>query len=465
MTKRDFESILDDCIARLQAGESVDSILESCPQDADRLRPLLRAAAHGRELPKPESRGKARAEGKERILAAAKALRENENSLTGETIPSLSRYTGRMIDWLKNLFVNKEKTDMKLAYRAVLYTLIMVVIGGVFTVNTSAKSLPGEPLYGVKRRWEQARLALAFSGESEEELEEQFEAERLEEVSALVSERRLAEVEFEGTVDSIEGDLWMIGGFDVRVDPDTEITGDPGVGSRVEVEGHTQEDGKIIAYELEKVSTGYMDEHDEDDDMEDEDREEQEVRGTLESLSEDSLIVDGATYVITGASEMEEDLQIGNIVKVNFYEDDNGDLIVLKIELEEQDMEHEDDDLDDENGDDERDDDEMDEEDSEEQEAYGTLESLSEDSLVVNGVTYLLDGDSEMEEELAVGDSVQVEFYENENGDLIILDIELEDEDMDTPSPTDEVDDDDSDDDSDEDDEEDDEDHDDSSND
>jgi len=463
MTEKDFLRTLDKCIARLQSGESVGSILDSYPQHAQRLRPLLRAAAHGRELPKPEARRKARVEGKGRVLAAVKAQQRDGKFPRAETKAVLPRITGRMIDWLKTLFVNKENTDMKFAYRAVVYSLITVVIGGVFAVNTSAKSLPGEPLYGVKRGWEQARLAFTFSAESEQELEEAFEAERLEEVSALVAERRQAEVEFEGMVDSVEGDLWVIGGFAVLVDEDTEISGDPAVGSRVEVEGRTQEDGTILAFELETVTGDDLDEDDEDDDMEGEDREEYAVYGTLENLSDRSATVDGVIYVINGESEIGDDLQMGDSVKVKYYEDENGKLIVLEIELDKQELDTEGDDLDDEDDEDDLDEDEgddldedgddgdMDDEDEEGHEAVGTLENLSEDSLVVNGVIYLLDGDSEVEEGLAVGDTVQVEFYENENGDLVVLDIERDDDDLDTPSPNeDESDDDDEDDEDDE---------------
>ena len=443
MNKRNFEDILDECVARLQDGEPVDSILQSHQQDADRLRPLLRAAAHGQELPKPEANTEKKAEGKGRVIAAARSLHKDDNTLASKTIAVISRYIGRMSDWLKTLYVKKEKTEMKLAYRAVLYTLILVVIGGVFTVNTSAKSLPGEPLYGVKRGWERARLALTINEQSEQELEEEFEAERLEEVSTLVDERRLAAVEFEGTVDSIEDDLWTIGGFVVLVNQDTEINGDPGVGSRVEVEGHTQEDGTILAFELETVAGNDMD--DDDDDMDDEDYEEQEAYGTLESQSGDSLVVDGVSYLINAESEVEDELQSGDYVKVKYYEHENGDLIALEVEQEDQDRDDDDDDMDD--------------EDYEEQEAYGTLESLSDDSLVVDGVTYLIEEDAELEEDLAVGDTVGVEFYENEDGDLILLEVEVDDDAMATPSPTDEDDDDDSEDDEgDDDDDEDDED-------
>ncbi len=55
------------------------------------------------------------------------------------------------------------------------------------------------------------------------------------------------EVRFEGTVSSIDGDLWQIGGFLVLVNEATRLEGEPDVGSLVEVRGLTQADGTILA--------------------------------------------------------------------------------------------------------------------------------------------------------------------------------------------------------------------------
>lgn len=70
MTNKNFEIILEECITRLQAGESVPAILATYPQLADRLQPLLYAAAHGRDLSKPQPSREARAAGRDQVIAA-----------------------------------------------------------------------------------------------------------------------------------------------------------------------------------------------------------------------------------------------------------------------------------------------------------------------------------------------------------------------------------------------------------
>lgn len=84
---------------------------------------------------------------------------------------------------------------------------------------------------------------------------------------------------------------------------------------------------------------------------------------------------------------------------------------------------------------------------------------------MVDGVVYLIDEDTDMEDDLAAGDYVELRYYENEDGDLILIDVDVENDEMATPEPSDEDDiddggddsaDDDQDDDSDDDDQDDD---------
>ena len=413
MSEEHFHIILDECITRMLKGESLDSCLAAFPEEAERLKPLLRVVDHSRNLPQPEARLEAKRDGKERVLAAARRLQERNKSIAARTDSQFTRYISRVARWLRNLFVGKENAKMKLAYRIAIYTLITIVIGGFFTVNTSAQSLPGDPLYGVKKGWEQVRLSLALSEESQQELEDRFEKNRMEEVLALLEKKKSAKIEFEASIESMEGELWNIGGFDVHVNQDTELEGVLQVGSSVEVEGFTQEDGSILALEIELLTD------DGDDDDEDDDIEEMEAYGTLESMSGDSAVVDGISYMITSQTEVEDEVEVGDYVKVEYYENEDGDLILLELEGE----------------DDDQDDDEDD--DSEEMEAYGTLESITDNSIVIDGVTYLVTEETDLDDDLEVGDQVKIKFFENEEGDLLLLDIDVESEIVDTPEPED----------------------------
>ncbi len=59
------------------------------------------------------------------------------------------------------------------------------------------------------------------------------------------------EVEFYGTVESINGNTWMIGGRKVVTVATTEIKNNPQVGSYVKVHATPQADGSYLAREIE----------------------------------------------------------------------------------------------------------------------------------------------------------------------------------------------------------------------
>ena len=163
MSKESFENILDDCLERLQAGESIESCLERYPKAADRLESLLRVAAYTRLMPKLEIAQEAWEQGLERVMEAAEKLQKQETPKLTSAKAAVKQFTGRFNAWLISLFTgDKEETEMKLTYRVAILASLLILISGFFTVNASAGSLPGEPLYEVKRGWEQARFGLSI---------------------------------------------------------------------------------------------------------------------------------------------------------------------------------------------------------------------------------------------------------------------------------------------------------------
>lgn len=55
------------------------------------------------------------------------------------------------------------------------------------------------------------------------------------------------QVEFEGTVESILGETWVVGGVTVTISPVTELQGTPLLGAGAEVRGVLQPDGSVLA--------------------------------------------------------------------------------------------------------------------------------------------------------------------------------------------------------------------------
>ena len=56
-----------------------------------------------------------------------------------------------------------------------------------------------------------------------------------------------ARVQFEGPIQSIDGDLWLVGGVSVLLDSETVVEGEPEVGRWAEVSGYEPSDGSVLA--------------------------------------------------------------------------------------------------------------------------------------------------------------------------------------------------------------------------
>jgi hypothetical protein len=271
MNKAEFERVLEDCRSRLMKGESIEKILETHPAQAGELEPLLLAAQAALSMPKPEADQAAFQLGKNRLLGEADRLRKEGHFTKNGTKSGILRYSERWSQFIGNLFVPKENIEMKLAPRLALYVLITILVGGFFTVSASASSLPGDALYDLKLGLEQTRLALAFDPEYREELEIEFEQERLSEVGNLLEDGRKEDVEFRGSIQEKNGASWVVGGITVQVAAGTELKGELEVGTLVKVEAQTQGDGSLLALEIYPVGFEDLDEYEsEDDDMDDE---------------------------------------------------------------------------------------------------------------------------------------------------------------------------------------------------
>jgi hypothetical protein len=169
---------------------------------------------------------------------------------------------------------------------------------------------------------------------------------------------------------------------------DTEIEEEIVLGDFVKVKYYEEEE-LLIALEVE---------------LEDEEFEEFEIKGYLEEyVIGEYIIVDGVQYELTMDTEVEEELEVGDFVKVKYYEDEEL-FIALEVELEDEEFE--------------------------EFEVKGYVDEYEEGYIIVDGVRYELTMDTEIEDEIEVGDFVKVKYYEDEET-LIALEVELEDEDDD----------------------------------
>ena len=154
----EFDNILDECLQRLLAGETIESCLSRYPQHASDLEPLLRTAQDTLKAadiqPRPEFRDLAR----HRFQAAVReAPRKEKRGFFALLQPGL----------------------------ATVVTIAIVLLAGGGVVGAAGNSLPGSSLYPVKLATESVRLALTPSDLGKAELNAAFADERIDEIIRL----------------------------------------------------------------------------------------------------------------------------------------------------------------------------------------------------------------------------------------------------------------------------------------
>ncbi|HWR66549.1 MAG TPA: DUF5666 domain-containing protein [Bellilinea sp.] len=165
------------------------------------------------------------------------------------------------------------------------------------------------------------------------------------------------EIELFGTVETITGAVYMIGGKTVNTDASTEFVGAVVVGSFVKVHATLNADGTYLAREIKLISAVVVtpgddddqddddqDDHDQDDQGEDEDEQEIKITGVLESMVAGLWVVDGIEFVVDDTTKIEGDPQVGDTVKVEAHVQSDGTNLAHEIELEDDDSVGDDDD-------------------------------------------------------------------------------------------------------------------------
>ena len=243
MTDRDtLAAALDLALAALQAGASLESVLAADPTHAAQLRPLLiaaRAAGAGADLSRVPAG--ALAASRSQFLAAAAERRP-------ALVPVGPAGRAPRAGW--RAWLGGGSSWLARAAAVTLVVLGGLGLGGYSAVAASAQSLPGDPLYGVKRSVEQTELLLAANAASRAKLQTEFDDRRVQEAQAVASAGRQVAVDFTGTLvsmDGLQGQHWLVSGVAVQVGPQVPVTGTPRLGARVRVEGTVQSAGLVQA--------------------------------------------------------------------------------------------------------------------------------------------------------------------------------------------------------------------------
>jgi hypothetical protein len=134
---------------------------------------------------------------------------------------------------------------------------LIFLLSGTGLVSASNGALPGDNLYPVKRSWEDLRLLFVSTPEEREGLESEFEQERLDEISELLTEGRKEPIAFAGLVTAQNSVEWKISGITVMITASTHLPPEMvSTGAPVMVIGHTNAQGFVEADTVEVLGPG-----------------------------------------------------------------------------------------------------------------------------------------------------------------------------------------------------------------
>jgi hypothetical protein len=216
---------LEDCLQSMQNGDSQDAVLARYPGHSAELRSLLDASQIAQGIDRDPIPQKVLSTGRLHLLAQVDEARKKRAS--HKAISPLMRFS------LVTGFV-----------------LVFLIAGGNGLLTASASSLPGDPLYGIKRTAENAHLMFTFNPAQKLALEDEYYQLRINETEALLANQRTVQVKFSGLVESQFADGWLVSGIRVIVNPQTEVDGEITSGMHVDVEGLTQANGTVLAQSI-----------------------------------------------------------------------------------------------------------------------------------------------------------------------------------------------------------------------
>lgn len=164
--------------------------------------------------------------------------------------------------------------------------------------------------------------------------------------SAMDAPKVLAvEVAFSGTVESMNGDQWVVDGKAVTVDPQT-VADAVQVGDLVKVQGKVNQDGTVASTRVQNAlapsagvpaaaAAGFNPGSypDPTQTPPPSTSGEGEIFGVIEAMTDTTVTIGGVVYQLTNFSEVKGLLEVGVEVKIHFVTNPDGTLTIREIEL------------------------------------------------------------------------------------------------------------------------------------
>lgn len=149
----------------------------------------------------------------------------------------------------------------------------------------------------------------------------------------------VSEVVFTGTIESMNGDQWVINGQTVTVDPSVLQDGPFVTGDSVKVEARVAGDGSVTAQRVESPSAADL--------VESATGtpgavstsspavagSSPEATGTVEAMTDTTITLDGQTFTLAPGAEIKNTIAVGMVVKLHFIANPDGSLSVREVEI------------------------------------------------------------------------------------------------------------------------------------
>jgi hypothetical protein len=336
------------------------------------------------------------AKGRSSLLEEAARLRS--------TSPPIKHRARRPFSFSRN---HRPEAGLKPAFRLTTATIwisaglvaVLLLSGTGVTVYAAQSALPGDALYPVKNASEGARLTLSPDASDDVFLHLLFARRRLEEIGLLIQGDRFENIgvgtdEFErhifkaiAALEAVAGQdqarsEWLAGQISMTMaDYASELTQ---LAATIPAEESRDELEKAFRTSSVNVTATQV-----------------EFTARVESIGTESWIVGGLEVFLEADTEVAPGIQTGDMVKVHAFVAEDGRLIAREIEPAGQDDELE-------------------------FEAVGIVEAISPESWMIAGVEYLITPFTEIEDVVAVGDTVEIEARRESDGSLTALEIKLD---------------------------------------
>ena len=214
-----------------------------------------------------------------------------------------------------------------------------------------------------------------------------------------------ARVEFDGVVDSVAADQWVISGQTLLVNAQTAIDEGVALNSRVRVEASVSSDRSATALKIElrtqmaatpgAAGNGVFDDSGD------------EFTGIVESIGAESWKIGGQVFLVNSTTEIKGSLSAGDLAKVHFVKDSSGSMTATEIEPAPK-SSSDDSSLSGSNN-----------------EFTGKVEAFSGGTWTVSGRVFLVTPQTEVKSPVYLGDVVKIHYQAGPDGALIATEIEL----------------------------------------